>query len=63
MSGTPTPQRDALFQCAHRNAAQDPMGGLWCQDCGAVKPPYANWLGVIFGQEPDRDTQADWSKP
>lgn len=53
---------DSLIECLHRNAAQDPMGGMWCQTCGAVKPPYSNWLGVIFGQEPNHKTPVEWSK-
>lgn len=52
---------ETLSPCAHRNAAQDPMGGMWCQDCGAVKPPYTNWMGVIFGQEPDHETETTWT--
>lgn len=48
--------------CEHRHVALDPMGGEWCQDCGAVKPPYVNWMGVIFGQEPDLKTPVGWSK-
>lgn len=52
-----------MNDCEHKRTALDPMGGEWCQDCGAVQPPYTNWLAVLRGGKPNTETPVDWELP